>query len=57
MPFPDVPFLAFTATATARVRDDIVERLALRARPIHVGSFNRPNLIYRVTHRGAVSRR
>ena len=28
--FPDVPFLAFTATATDRVRADIVERLALR---------------------------
>jgi len=50
--FPDVPFLAFTATATDRVRDDIVERLALRRPAIHIGSFNRPNLIYRVTHRG-----
>src|SRR5690606_33467880 len=37
-----------TATATARVRDDIVDRLALRDPAIHVGSFNRPNLLYRV---------
>jgi ATP-dependent DNA helicase RecQ len=51
-PFPHAPFLAFTATATARVRDDIVERLALRRPAIHIGSFNRPNLLYRVNHRG-----
>ena len=50
-PFPDAPFLAFTATATDRVRVDIVERLALRAPALHVGSFNRPNLTYRVTHK------
>jgi ATP-dependent DNA helicase RecQ len=49
--FPDVPFLAFTATATDRVRADIVERLALRDPALHVGSFNRPNLTYRVTHK------
>jgi len=29
--FAGIPFLAFTATATDRVRDDIVERLALQA--------------------------
>jgi ATP-dependent DNA helicase RecQ len=50
-PFPDVPFLAFTATATDRVRADIVERLELRRPAVHVGSFNRPNLTYRVTHK------
>jgi ATP-dependent DNA helicase RecQ len=50
-PFPDVPFLAFTATATDRVRADIVERLDLRHPAVHVGSFNRPNLTYRVTHK------
>ena len=49
--FPDAPFLAFTATATDRVRNDIVERLALRSPRIHVGSFNRPNLTYRVTRK------
>jgi ATP-dependent DNA helicase RecQ len=49
--FPDVPFLAFTATATDRVRADIVERLALRSPATHVGSFNRPNLTYRVTRK------
>ncbi len=49
--FPNVPFLAFTATATDRVRADIVERLALRSPALHVGSFNRANLTYRVTRK------
>jgi ATP-dependent DNA helicase RecQ len=49
--FAAVPFLAFTATATDRVRADIVERLALRNPALHVGSFNRPNLTYRVTRK------
>ena len=47
--FPDVSFLALTATATDRVRDDIVERLTLRGPRVYVASFNRPNLTYRVT--------
>jgi ATP-dependent DNA helicase RecQ len=45
---PDVPVLAFTATATARVRNDIIAQLALRDPAVHVASFNRPNLFYRV---------
>ena len=49
--FPDVPFVALTATATGRVREDIVERLALRDPRLYVASFNRPNLTYRVTHK------
>ncbi len=49
--FAGVPFLAFTATATDRVRADIVERLALRDPAVHVGSFNRTNLTYRVTRK------
>jgi ATP-dependent DNA helicase RecQ len=43
-----VPMLAFTATATPRVRTDIVSQLALRNPAVHVASFNRPNLFYRV---------
>jgi len=46
--YPDVPVLAFTATATPRVRTDIVQQLALREPAIHVASFNRPNLHYAV---------
>jgi ATP-dependent DNA helicase RecQ len=45
---PDVPFLALTATATERVRADILTQLQLRDPAIFVGSFNRPNLTYRV---------
>ena len=45
---PEIPILAFTATATARVRQDIVQQLALREPAIHVASFNRPNLFYSV---------
>jgi ATP-dependent DNA helicase RecQ len=46
--FPALPFIALTATATDRVRDDIIERLALRDPRVYVASFNRPNLTYRV---------
>ncbi len=45
---PQVPVLAFTATATPRVRTDIIAQLALRDPAVHVSSFNRPNLFYRV---------
>jgi len=45
---PEVPVLAFTATATQRVQTDIVAQLALRNPVIHISSFNRPNLFYRV---------
>ncbi|GAC1624429.1 MAG: DNA helicase RecQ [Nevskia sp.] len=46
--FPDVPVFAFTATATGRVRSDIVAQLGLREPALHVASFNRPNLHYAV---------
>ncbi len=46
--FPKVPFMALTATATERVRVDIVKHLALRDARHYVASFNRPNLTYRV---------
>ena len=47
--YPRVPILAFTATATARVRSDIAAQLTLRDPVVHLSSFNRPNLFYRVT--------
>jgi ATP-dependent DNA helicase RecQ len=40
--------MALTATATARVRSDIITHLKLREPEIFVASFNRPNLTYRV---------
>ena len=45
---PDVPLMALTATATERVRADIVKELKLRDPRCYVASFNRPNLTYRV---------
>ncbi len=50
--FPGVSFHAFTATATERVRRDIVTELRLQAPLVLVGSFDRPNLVYRVLRRG-----
>ena len=46
--FPNVPMMGLTATATERVRDDIVAQLHLKDPARYVASFNRPNLIYRV---------
>src|SRR3954468_1375607 len=46
--FPTLPLIALTATATERVRDDIVRQLQLRRPATYVASFNRPNLLYRV---------
>ena len=47
--FPSVPVMALTATATERVREDIVKQLHLREPACYVASFNRPNLTYRVS--------
>ncbi len=49
--WPQVSMHAFTATATTRVREDIVRQLDLRDALVLVGSFDRPNLIYRVRPR------
>jgi len=42
------PVLALTATATPRVREDILRSLGMRSPEVVVTSFNRPNLTYRV---------
>ncbi|HEY7339602.1 MAG TPA: DNA helicase RecQ, partial [Ktedonobacterales bacterium] len=51
--FPAIPMLALTATATERVRQDILAQLRLKEPYLHVASFNRPNLFYdiRAKHR------
>ena len=46
--FPETPMMALTATATERVRADIIKLLNLREPRCYVASFNRPNLTYRV---------
>jgi ATP-dependent DNA helicase RecQ len=52
--WPAIGLHAYTATATARVRRDIVSQLGLRDPAELVGSFDRPNLIYRVLARSSV---
>jgi len=49
--FPDKATHAYTATATEHVREDIARELCLRNPTILVGSYDRPNLIYRVERR------
>lgn len=46
--FPNIPLVALTATATQRVRMDIIEQLRLKEKKIFLASFNRPNLMYSV---------
>ena len=55
--FAGVPMLALTATATTRVRDDIIAQLRLRDPFIYIGSFNRPNLRYDVRQRSSIAYR
>ena len=54
--FPGVRLHAYTATATARVRLDIVRQLELQDPVELVGSFDRPNLVYRVVARSNLKR-
>jgi len=49
--FPGVAVHAYTATATQRVRSDIGEQLRLQNPSVLVGSFDRPNLVYKVQRR------
>ena len=46
--FPGVPRMALTATATAQVRTEIIERLALVEPAQFVAGFDRPNIRYLV---------
>ena len=47
--FPDRPIAAFTASATRRVRHDIIHQLQLRDPHKYIASFHRPNLRYVVS--------
>ena len=46
--FPSVPVVALTATATEKVREDIVDQLSIQRGRTFVSSFNRANLTYSV---------
>ncbi len=52
--FPGIPVAAFTATATEKVQQDIIQKIGLR-KPHEVrASFNRPNLFYQVEPKTAL---
>lgn len=53
---PGVAIHAYTATATEQVRHDIARQLRLKDPCFLVGSFDRPNLIYKVERRDGVLR-
>ncbi len=42
--------IAMTATASQRVREEIIERLAMKKPSIFIGGFDRPNIHLRVDH-------
>jgi len=49
--FPDVPIIALTATATPKVREDIIKQLSLNISKPFVSSFDRENLTMIVTRK------
>jgi RecQ family ATP-dependent DNA helicase len=49
--FPDVPCIACTATATSKVIKDVQKILKLQNCPCHIGSFDRPNIFYKVRYK------
>lgn len=53
--FPNIGMHAYTATATERVRTDVIEQLNMHDPEVLVGNFDRPNLYYRVTKRDNLS--
>ncbi len=46
--YPQTPVMALTATATQRVRQDIIQQLVLKQPSVHLASFYRSNLYYEV---------
>eukprot|EP00934_Nitzschia_sp_Nitz4_P009034 Nitzschia sp. Nitz4//scaffold127_size64804//57851//60422//NITZ4_006188-RA/size64804-processed-gene-0.23-mRNA-1//1//CDS//3329534786//9024//frame0 len=54
--FPDVPCMACTATATPAVIKDIQTILCLKTSPLYKGSFDRPNIFYRVRYKDSISK-
>jgi bloom syndrome protein len=52
--FPKVPILGLTATATVKVKDDIIQRLGIKSTCVcFQSSFNRPNLLYEIREKNS----
>jgi ATP-dependent DNA helicase RecQ len=54
--FPKITVAAYTATATVQVREDIAEQLHLDNCRMLIGSFDRPNLVYKVQPRKMITK-
>jgi ATP-dependent DNA helicase RecQ len=53
---PGIPFLALTATATPKVREDISRQLLMASPRNFLASFNRPNLSYSILPKSKADR-
>lgn len=49
--FPGVPFIALTATADEKTRNDICQQLMMKDTKVFVSSFDRPNIKYNILDR------
>ena len=47
----DIPIIALTATATPKVKDDIIKNLGIEDATLFKASFNRPNLFYEIRNK------